>query len=142
MTNAKSNNPFDFSDVSDLPEELRSKLTVAPSKSTAAAEWAALVTKAMEFGMKSVDITQIMAAATRTEGMVVPAAQTVRGYLNAAVEQGLLTKPTRQTYAAPLPNGTKVRSKAEEAGIGAGDAVVVGEVPATVEIDPLADLGL
>ena len=133
-------NPFDFTDLSDLPAELAAKLATE-SKSTSAREWAAVVEKAAEFGIKTLDINQIMAGATRM-GMTVPTDQTVRGYLNKAVELGLIAKPTRQTYGLPLG---KARTKAEDIGLD-GAEVVTGDIPEVpgdaVDTDPLAALGL
>lgn len=92
-----SKNPFDFSDLSDLPAELAAKLTAETNGNVDA--FVGVVSKAAEFGLETVEINQIMAAAIRL-GIEVPTQQTVRNYLNAAVEQGKLVKPTRQTYAA------------------------------------------
>lgn len=93
MTNK---NPFDFNDVSDLPEELAAKLTAETNGNVDA--FVNVVVKGKEAGLDTLEINQIMAAATRM-GVEVPTQQTVRNYLNKAVEQGKLVKPTRQTYA-------------------------------------------
>jgi hypothetical protein len=55
----------------------------------------------------------------------------VRGYLNKAVELGLIEKPTRQTYAAPAAAGKAAKAEA----VVADDAVVTAEV---ADVDPLA----
>ena len=89
-------NPFDFSDLSDLPEELAAKLTAESNGNVEA--FVGVVAKAKEFGIDTLEINQIIAGAIRL-GIDVPTQQTVRNYLNAAVEAGKLVKPTRQTYA-------------------------------------------
>lgn len=127
-------NPFDFNNVADLPEDLQKRLHTETNN--AAAEFADVVVKGKEAGHDELNINQIMAAASRL-GIEVPTQQTVRGYLNKAVDMGLLEKPTRQTYAVAAKAKGK-RTKAEDTGLAEGDAVATAEVEAT---DPLADLG-
>ena len=88
-------NPFDFADLSDLPEELAGKLTRDTDEAVRA--WADVVKKGAEAGFTELSINQIIAAATRL-GLDVPTQQTVRNYLNRAVELKLIGKPTRMTY--------------------------------------------
>lgn len=115
-------NPFDFSDMSDLPPELAAKLTAETNGKVDA--FVEVVTKANEFGLKILDINTITAGAIRM-GIEVPSSQTVRNYLNTAVSQGKLVKPTRQTYALP-GNAPITEEAAGEAG---------ADEP---EVDPLA----
>ena len=96
-------NPFDFSDLSDLPEELAAKLTAESNGNVEA--FVGVVAKAKEFGIDTLEINQIIAGAIRL-GIDVPTQQTVRNYLNAAVEAGKLVKPTRQTYALASKGST------------------------------------
>ncbi len=128
-------NPFDFDDLSDLPEELQKKLHT--DTNDRAKEWAAVVRKGAEAGFDELEINQIIAAATRM-GMEVPTQQTVRGYLNKAVQLGLIVKPSRQTYGidnAAAKKTTKKTTKAEDAGAPSTQDEVV-----TADVDPLADL--
>jgi hypothetical protein len=104
-----SKNPFDFSDLSDLPAELAQKLTAETNGNVDA--FVAVVAAGAEAGLKVLEINQITAAAIRM-GIEVPTQQTVRNYLNAAVEQGKIVKPTRQTYALP---GAVAEAAADEA---------------------------
>lgn len=91
-------NPFDFADLSDLPEELAGKLTRDTDESVRA--WAEVVNKGVAAGYPELSINQITAAATRL-GLEIPTQQTVRNYLNRAVELKLIGKPTRMSYGAP-----------------------------------------
>lgn len=132
-------NPFDFNDVSDLPENLAKSLTVGSDRSTAAREWADVVVAGKEAGYAELNINQIMAAATRM-GLTVPGTQTVRGYLTRAVELGYLHKPSQRSYAV-----AKRGTKAEDAGLSEHAEVITGEVMSDVAevpvaVDPLAGL--
>jgi hypothetical protein len=135
MTNTTPKaNPFDFTDTSNLPEALAKRLSApTATNNAAAAEWAGVVKEAAKYGLSVVTIAQIEAGATNM-GMTVPSTQTVRGYLNKAVDEGLLIKPSRQSYSV-APKAA--RTKAEEADLSA-DAVATFEVE---ENDPLADIG-
>lgn len=124
-------NPFDFTNTDDLPEAIASRVKTQ-SGTAAAIEWASVVAKGRDFNMNQLNIAQIIAAATRL-GITVPTDQTVRGYLNKAVDAGLLSKPSRETYASVAKTG---RPKAEAGGLGNGDAVTSAEPG--VHIDPLA----
>lgn len=108
---------FDFADLTDLPEELAEKLTKGGDDS--AKEWAGIVTMGAERGHTELSINQIIAVASRM-GMEIPTQQTVRNYLNRAVELRLIGKPTRMSYG---PVGV------------AGAA----EAPEEPDADPLAD---
>lgn len=87
--------PFDFADLSDLPEELGNKLTRDTDEAVKA--WAGVVNKGVARGFTELSINQIIAAATRL-GLEIPTQQTVRNYLNRAVELKLIGKPTRMSY--------------------------------------------
>ena len=86
-------NPFDFIDLSALPEAIR--LRLAPKTSAAVDAVVELIGKAG----RAVTIVEILAAA-HIVGLKLPAESTVRTYLNVAVAAGRLVKPTRQTYKA------------------------------------------
>jgi len=93
MTNE---NVWDFSDTSDLGEDLAKRLTVRVSSQTSenAVKYADLVASAGII----VNIAQIEAAAFRSFEDV-PKTATIRAYLNAAHKAGLLNKPSLQSYA-------------------------------------------
>lgn len=131
-----SKDPFDFSDLTDLPEDLAKRLHSESNDQAAA--FAEVVRKGAEAGHEELDINQIMAAAIRM-GMEVPTQQTVRNYLNKAVELGMIKKPTRQTYSLgtvqpAAGSSDKAKSKAEATGL--ADAVATKDAKA----DPLADI--
>lgn len=98
MTNEnQARDPFDFFDLSDLPEELAGKLTSDTDGDVRA--WADVVKAGAAKGHTELSINQIIAAATRM-GLKVPTQTTVRNYLNRAVQMKLIGKPTRMTYGA------------------------------------------
>lgn len=115
-----SKNPFDFSDLSDLPEDLAAKLTAETNGNVDA--FVGVVAEAKKYGIEVLEINQITAAAIRL-GIDVPTQQTVRNYLNAAVKQGKIVKPTRQTYALK----------------GYAGATVDADEPADEDADPLGE---
>ena len=124
-------NPFDFTDTSDLPEGLAAKLTKSGSSgSTAFMAVVSVVQAAADAGINQLTLNQIAAAAHRME-LNVPTEATVRNWLNKAVKQGYLSKPTRQTYALA---GTVAQEPDDE------------QVPTTMsptveaDDDPLADV--
>lgn len=114
-------NPFDFNDLSDLPEDLQDKLTVATNGSVD--EIVKVVAAGKDAGFDALSLNQIKAAGMRM-GIEMPTDATIRAWLNTGVEQGKLMKPSRQTYAI------------------AGSVAPVEEAPAAPaeEADPLADL--
>lgn len=138
----KTVNPFDFSDLSDLPEELAGKLHTDTDEN--ARVYAEVVAKGAAAGMSELTINQIMAAAMRM-GHDVPTQQTVRGYLNRAEKLGLIGKPTRQTYGiagdatAPEKPAPKTPAKAEATKT--DDPVVTSDETPDND-DPLAAMGL
>jgi hypothetical protein len=89
---------FDFADLSDLPEELRGKLTRETDEAVKA--WAGIVQQGVARGYDALNINQIVAVAHRM-GVEVPGMQTVRGYLKRAIELKLIGKPTPRSYGAP-----------------------------------------
>lgn len=127
---------FNFADTSDLPAELAAKLKTETTDKASA--WAEILHLAADAGIAELDIAQIEAVALRLK-MEVPKQQTIRNYLNKAEELGLITKPTRQSYAAGARRPGAVI--AESAGLEAAADVVKSDVvvPST---DPLADLGV
>lgn len=128
-----SKNPFDFSDVSDLPDDLAKRLHT--DRTDHAKVFADVVSKGAAAGLTELDINQIMAAAIRM-GIALPSQQAVRGYLNKAVDLGLIHKPTRQTYGAVADAVAKAkRTKAEDTGL-TDDVVASDPLPD----DPLAAL--
>jgi len=89
---------FDFADLSDLPDELRGKLTRETDEAVKA--WAGIVQQGVARGYDALNINQIVAVAHRM-GIEVPGMQTVRGYLKRAIELKLIGKPTPRSYGAP-----------------------------------------
>lgn len=125
-------NPFDFTDTSDLPEELAGKLSKGGS--TAFLELVGVIKAAADVGIKALTMNEIMAAAIRM-GIELPADVTVRNWLNKAINKGHLCKPTRQTYALP---GTVAEDEGDE---GEEEAPVEAPVADVVaDADPLGDL--
>lgn len=88
-------NVYDFTDISDLPEELQGKLE--RENTEGARTYADIVIKGAEAGAGHLNINQIEAVARRL-GLKVPTQTTIRNHLNKAVELGLICKPTRQSY--------------------------------------------
>lgn len=119
---------YDFSDLSDLPEDLQSKLASNGGQEPA------LVGQIVDIVVNApriLTLAQIIAVATRM-GLELPAETTVRAYVNRAVKDGRIVKATRQSYGAPVPG----EEAAEEADPVA-DAPVEEVAPATaVEAEP------
>jgi len=104
--NTINTNPFDFTDLSDLPEDLQTKL-----KSTKPAppvdELVDLINKGHEAGFASLSCTQIRAAAYRV-GLEIPSNAKVLEYIKIAIEQNKVYKYSRQTYAVgTAPDSTE-----------------------------------
>ena len=133
-------NPFDFANLSDLPEELAKKL--ATETTDHAKVYADVIRKGAEAGFPELEINQIMAAAIRM-GIEVPTQQTVRGYLNKAVELGMVSKPSRQTYGVgSVQAAPAAAEEAPAAPKGKGKAEAVAGTDPVASSDPLADLGV
>jgi len=126
-----SKNPFDFADLSDLPEELAAKLTSDTDGDVRA--WADVVVKGGEAGYPELSINQIIAAGTRI-GLETKTQTTIRNYLNRAVKLKLIGKPTRMSYGA---DASVVAAEAEEAQV--AEDQTAGQ-PEAAEDDPLAGL--
>ena len=118
-------NPFDFNDLSDLPKELQEKLTAATNGSVD--DLVKIIAAGKEAGFDALTLNQVKAAGMRM-GMEMPTDATIRNWLNTGVEQGKLTKPSRQTYAIV---GTV--ASVEEAPVGKSEEDFGFD-------DPLADL--
>ena len=129
MTANTTKNPFDFADLSDLPEDLQKKLYTETTDN--AKVYAEVVIAGAAAGYSELEINQIMAAATRM-GIEVPTQQTVRGYLNKAVELGLIKKPSRQTYGAIAAAEATAKGKAKAEAVVSDDPVAAS--------DPLAGI--
>lgn len=123
--------PFDFFDLSDLPETLQEKLTSDTDGDVRA--WADVVKKGAERGFNELSINQIIAAGSRM-GLQIKTQTTLRNYLNRAVKMKLIGKPTRMTYGADVSK--VVADDAEDA----AEAVAQVEAAVAAEVDPLADL--
>ena len=90
--------PFDWSDVSDLPEEKRKGLGQKQAQTTITNDLLKLIKLAHDNGVMRVTVSMIDAAAHR-EKVKLPSKQTITKHLTDAVKAGQLTKPTMQTYA-------------------------------------------
>lgn len=90
-------NPYDFTDVSDVPEELQKRFVKSKSEPVGVQTVVDIVIGAPA----ALTLAQIMVVAARL-GAELPAENTVRSYLNLAVGSGRLSKPSRQTYASPV----------------------------------------
>ena len=95
-----TDNIFDFSDLSDLPEDLKGKLTSPGGVNPNIDVVAKIVEAAAVAGINALSITQIAAVSFRMGNSAI-SQQSMRNALNAAVKFGRLAKPTRQTYAVP-----------------------------------------
>ena len=142
-------NPFDFTDVSDLSEDAQKRLSTSNNAATAqhAEEYANLV----KLAGRPVSISEVIGAAERHFGAdnVPKADATIRNYLNTAVANKLLSKPTKFTYAASdlaeaTPTVSTPATKIKEPAKPAKEATPAKEeAPATAsaeEEDPLAGL--
>ena len=131
---------FDFSDISDLPAEIAEGMETAVSNK--AQEWAQVLIAAQEAGYDRLTLKQVAAVAYRM-GYTVPKRSTVRNYLNAAVAQGLIGKPTRSTYSADT--SVVAEGDDDEADESTADAPVAAGKPKKADNkadkkDPLADV--
>lgn len=94
------NNPYDFSDLSDLPEELQER--IAPK--TRVTEEPPMVQKVVDLvtrAPQSLTLAQIMAVGQRTK-LELPTEVTVRAYLGRALADGRIVKDgLRNVYRRP-----------------------------------------
>lgn len=111
---------YDFTDTSDLPQNLQNKLASGGGQEPALV---AQITEIVNKAPGSLTLAQIIAVATRM-GIELPAETTVRSYVNRAVADGRIIKVTRQSYGSPLKS-------VEEAPV---------EAPVEDADDPLAGL--
>lgn len=118
---------YDFSDLSDLPEEMQTRLT---ANGGVEPEWVAEVEDIIVNAPKPLSLAQVIAVAIRKK-VDLPAETTVRSRINSLKDEGRVSKPTRQTYAAP---GAKVEETVAPA------AQTAGVEPEVDNDDPLADL--
>lgn len=91
---------YDFSDVSDLSDSLKGRLTAGGSRTNPlVAVYLDIVVKARsDGGIEVINISQVEAIAERMK-LPSKSQQSIRGALNVSVAAGALTKPSRQTYA-------------------------------------------
>jgi len=131
-------NLFDFTDVSDLPEDLAKRMTSGGSVNPNVETYSAIVEAGAVAGVAALNISQIEAVATRMGIDPVASQQSIRNALNLAVKGNRLIKPSRQTY------GVKVVDTADTADTTAVEVPTVAEpvtlqaVPAPIDDDPLA----
>lgn len=111
---------YNFNDTSDLPEEMAKRLETKAAGGTP--EWATALYAVVAGAPMALSIAQVMAVAARAE-IEVPAETTVRSWLNRGVEAGLVSKPTRQSYAGPVEAAEEV---AEEAPVESDDDILAG----------------
>lgn len=105
---------FNFADVSDIAATnpaLAAK--VANASQDKIDMVVGIFTAAAECSVSVLSIAQIEVVAIRSE-IELPAAATIRKYINTAVEQGSLKKVTRQTYALADAD-VEIAADAEEA---------------------------
>lgn len=84
---------FDFLNVEDLPEEIKSKFVGEVSEN---AKRVADILNDPSCP-PALNITQVMAVYVRAYGPL-PTTATFRAWLNKAVANGIISKPTKQTY--------------------------------------------
>lgn len=124
-------NPFDFSDVSDLPGDIAKKLTASPA-AVAYVGVLPILTAAAAAGVPALSLNQVLAAGFRM-GITLPTAATVRKWLNDAEGAGKVVKPNRNTYAiAPAAEGVVATEATAD--------TPVADEPVEEADDPLAGL--
>lgn len=115
---------YDFSDTSDLPEDIAAKLAASSGgESPIVQQLVDLVNGAP----MALSMAQIIAVATRA-GVELPAATTVRGYIVEAAKAGRISRPSRQTYGPAVEAAETVEEAPAE------------EVDDVLAADPLADI--
>jgi len=90
-------NIYDFSNLDDLPEELKDRVTRAGAQEP---DWVQDLEGIVVNAPRPIKLSQILIAAHRS-GVELPTEQTVRNWLNKLEEAGRVTKPTRATYFGP-----------------------------------------
>lgn len=90
--------PFDFTKVDDLPEELQKAVSGRARGGTSPNTFVEVIRKGKEAGHAALTLGQIKAAAHRM-GIKIPSDQTLRKALENAEKAGLIVKPSRQSYA-------------------------------------------
>lgn len=97
---AKEIDPFDFSNTEDLPEDLAKAVAARKGRAGGGyAAWVDVLRKGKAAGHDSLTLAQLKAAAHRLK-LTLPSDQTLRKHLDDAQKAGVVTKPTKQTYAA------------------------------------------
>lgn len=120
---------YDFTDLSDLPEDLQSKLSNSGgAENPAVQKLVDIITNAP----RPLSLTEVIAVGTRSE-LDLPSAQTVAKWVKKAAEEGRIFKPTRQTYWKAVPEAAELLNEPEP--------VEVVDAPVDLGDDPLADLG-
>ena len=118
---------FDFSDTSDLPEDLQSKFNEDSQEKVQA------VAAILKAAGRPLSINMVMAVWARM-GLEMVTQTTIRTYLTKAVESNLIHKPSRQYYAyGPAVPGEEAAAVEPEA--------APADEPDT-DADPLAGLDL
>lgn len=84
-----------------------SALPAAPVRGGVEPELVSVLAALVNAAPRALGIKEIIAVAVAS-GIEVPAETTVRTYLNRAADDGRISKPTRQTYAAAGPNPASV----------------------------------
>ncbi len=126
-------NLYDFTDTAGLPDDLVKRLNSGGVVNPNIDYFAKIVEAAAAAGVASLSISQIEAIAWKMGMTTVPAQQTIRNALNAAVKANRLVKPTRQTYGVPTPDATAPAAPVVLT------AIPDATAPAPVdEVDPLA----
>jgi len=130
-------NPFDFTDVTGVPEELVKRMNGGGVVNPWINIFATIVEKGAELGHKALSLSQIEFVAIKMD-IAVPKPATIRNALNAAVKANRLVKVTRQTYGVATPT---VTIEVAETAAPVAAPVVLAAVPAAPivdETDPLA----
>ena len=126
-------NAFDFTNLSDIAEtnpELAKKVANAAQDNINAV--VDIFKAGAAAGHPVLTLAQVQVAALRLE-VDLPADATVRKYVNTAIEQGLIVKVTRQSYAAADADLAAVEVDEDEATEEAGAADTTDDALAGIE---------
>lgn len=141
-------NLFNFFDVSDLPDQLRKGLET--QKNAAAEAWVRIFELGKENGAGPLSLAQVTAVAHRLGDIAIPTRATVRTYIAALVEAGIVARASKQTYILAAGYEGKVyegpaegeEDEAEAVDTSAAEQVTAeaqaNVAPASDESDPLA----